>query len=1181
MADPVSFLVGGVSIAEVSFRVINYLKAVKMAAETIDDDIEGLINEVEGLMVVHGQLEQEFLRNVNNDALGEEEKMLWFNTGQTLKNGQKLTQKLEVSVRHIYGEKRMVSGKRDALIKQHRKRTKDGIISGLRDQIGTCHGGLQMWLSCISMRSTRENREDQKSQLEQLGTLVRGLESQLEHMQDTALPPYESIAGSAVYTDFTLVSLSVLNQIRTSINIFGNSVTHTTSMTNKHFDTPKPVDQFYTGRTDQAEQLNNWLLTKDYERRDMSPEKTHAKQKRFVIYGVGGSGKTQFCCKFAEDNRDYFWGIFWVDGSSRQRLKQTFSQNVSIIGGVGANENAALNWLSNLNEPWLLIIDNADDPDLKLEEYFPRGNRGHILITTRDPLNKSYGTVGNGFFEFQGLKNDDASCLLLRAAGQVKPWDSTISNIATTIAKTLGYLALAITQAGRTIRQGYCKLHEYLDFYERQWKKTRQGRQAVKVRDTADDLSVFATFELNRRAIEARDTEASRDALQLLNTFAFLHNQNINFDIMKKAVTNSKVESMQHEENKKKEAQIRAASPPPDWPTWWKKTMSAILAFIYKNRSPHVLPSVIRDGRESKEFDPDRLRAALRQLAQFSLVTHSEKIDSYSIHPLVHKWARERPDMSIAEQGVWSEAAAVLLSSCILIPPLGNTREEEHMRTYLLPHVDHVRQCQASIEQRMRDKRMARMKPWPIFEGGFNGEKALMYAKFSLVYAQNGHWEEAKRLQLAVKDFTMQVLGLEHANTRRIMLVLSDTLFHLGQSDDAAALQKQVLDACTTHMGADHHDTLVAKCKLGESRFLQGRHSDAKKLQEEAVTALTERHGLYHEDTLNAIDDLGRTVLMFYTDESIKRARELHLTAVDGMKKVHGHDHSRTLKACENLCAAAVQSGDQNHLEDAHEMMIQVFETRKENLGREHAYTLLAMVNLALVKSGLGNLRGAEELILLALPIAERNLGSDHMGCLWGRYHLGKILVRQQRWEEAERYLVDVTERQRNLLQGRGQYHPDRVGSLVELAAAYNALGKFEECNRAVDEALDVLEKISTKEVITPNWDKDWILLEDNDNAHGTRGKAENKVKKAKARLGIQWEANCPESPDLNPIESIWRLLKQRLKNRGLITDPEELRRAIEEEWDKITLEEINKAIATMPKRVAAVNERNGLPIPF
>ena len=753
---------------------------------------------------------------------------------------------------------------------------------------------------------------------------------------------------------------------------------------------------------------------------------------------------------------------------------------MSIIGGVGANENAALNWLSNLSEPWLLIIDNADDPDLKLDEYFPRGNRGHILITTRDPLNKSYGNVGDGFFEFQGLKNDEASCLLLRAAGQVQPWDSAVSNIATTIAKTLGYLALAITQAGRTIRQGYCKLYEYLEFYERQWRKTRQGRQAVKARD--DDLSVFATFELNRQAIEVRNTEASRDALQLLNTFAFLHNQDIHFDIMKRAVTNSKVESTQHEEYKKKEAQTRAASPPPDWPTWWKKITAAIVAFIYKNRSPPVLPSVsstclsifvvrnysannkkvIRAGRESREFDPDRLRAALRQLAQFSLITHSEMTDSYSIHPLVHKWARERPNISIAEQGIWSEAAAVLLSHCILIPPLGNTREDEDIRKHLLPHVDHVRECQASIEQRMRDKRMARMKPWPVFESGFNSEKALMYAKYSLVYAQNGRWDEAKRLQLAVKDFTMQVFGLEHANTRRIMLALSDTLLHLGQIDDAAALQKQVLDACTIHMGADHHETLVAKCKLGDCRYLQGRFSDAKELQEEAVTALTSHHGLYHEDTLNAIDDLGRTILMFYTEESIKRARELHLKAVDGMKKVHGQDHSRTLKACENLCGTAVQGGDQTHLKDAHEMMIEVFETRKKKLGREHAYTLLAMVNLALVKSRLGNLKDAEELVLLALPIAERNLGRDHMGCLWGRYHLGKILVQQKRWEEAERHLVDVTERQRNLLQGRRQYHPDRVGGLVELAAVYNALGKFEECSRVVDEALDVLEKIST-----------------------------------------------------------------------------------------------------------------------
>jgi DDE superfamily endonuclease len=117
--------------------------------------------------------------------------------------------------------------------------------------------------------------------------------------------------------------------------------------------------------------------------------------------------------------------------------------------------------------------------------------------------------------------------------------------------------------------------------------------------------------------------------------------------------------------------------------------------------------------------------------------------------------------------------------------------------------------------------------------------------------------------------------------------------------------------------------------------------------------------------------------------------------------------------------------------------------------------------------------------------------------------------------------------------------------------------------------------------VVAPNWDANWTLLEDNDNSHGTRGIKDNKCKQAKARLGIKYEANPPESPDLNPVETIWRTIKQRLKNRGLILDATELRRAIQEEWDNITLEEINRAIDSMPRRVAVLNERNGLPVPF
>jgi hypothetical protein len=41
------------------------------------------------------------------------------------------------------------------------------------------------------------------------------------------------------------------------------------------------------------------------------------------------------------------------------------------------------------------------------------------------------------------------------------------------------------------------------------------------------------------------------------------------------------------------------------------------------------------------------------------------------------------------------------------------------------------------------------------------------------------------------------------------------------------------------------------------------------------------------------------------------------------------------------------------------------------------------------------------------------------------------------------------------------------------------------------------------------------------------------------------------------------------------------LKQAIQEEWDKITIEEINEAISTMPDRVTCLNERFGKSIPY
>jgi hypothetical protein len=60
MADPFSFVAGAVGIADVTIRVITYLRDVKAATDTIDADIDGLINEILSLKQVNGHLDEEY-----------------------------------------------------------------------------------------------------------------------------------------------------------------------------------------------------------------------------------------------------------------------------------------------------------------------------------------------------------------------------------------------------------------------------------------------------------------------------------------------------------------------------------------------------------------------------------------------------------------------------------------------------------------------------------------------------------------------------------------------------------------------------------------------------------------------------------------------------------------------------------------------------------------------------------------------------------------------------------------------------------------------------------------------------------------------------------------------------------------------------------------------------------------
>lgn len=104
-----------------------------------------------------------------------------------------------------------------------------------------------------------------------------------------------------------------------------------------------------------------------------------------------------------------------------------------------------------------------------------------------------------------------------------------------------------------------------------------------------------------------------------------------------------------------------------------------------------------------------------------------------------------------------------------------------------------------------------------------------------------------------------------------------------------------------------------------------------------------------------------------------------------------------------------------------------------------------------------------------------------------------------------------------------------------------------------------------------------WLLQEDGDKSHGIQ----NPDSLASVLKRANWITNLvhpPQSPDLNPIEALWNILKQRIRRRVWNTIAE-LKEVVQDEWSKITMEEVRARIADMPRRCKLLVKTSGKPI--
>jgi tetratricopeptide (TPR) repeat protein len=391
--------------------------------------------------------------------------------------------------------------------------------------------------------------------------------------------------------------------------------------------------------------------------------------------------------------------------------------------------------LTNTSQAWLLVFDNADDPELSLTPYLPAGDRGDIIITSRNPGCKHYNTVGSR--EVGRLSvNDSVSLLTKMISGATSPSQSAAEEYKKVVA-ALGSLALAIVQAGAYIRETSCTAQDYLDIYYR--RRLSLLQDLPKHLGTDYRYSVYTTWQVSVDTIESRQDTVSRQTLRLLHLLGFYHYDQVPAQMFYNA--GHQAQTLQNT---------------PDYLPWHEADFF--------------------DYRQS-------VQASVSLLASFSLVGRNSDT-SLSLHPLVHEWCRDR--IGEDEQRLNYQRALLLLTSSV---EWQFETGDYNFRRSLLTHVHELlrlRKQQSELGEEVK------MQAWPsaaliLGENGWIGaavqllEEVLTLHKsklgedhpdtlssmhnLAIRYSEAGRRTEALALSEQVWQLYKSKLGEDHPDT--------------------------------------------------------------------------------------------------------------------------------------------------------------------------------------------------------------------------------------------------------------------------------------------------------------------------------------------------------------------------------------------------------------------------------
>ncbi|OAK99446.1 HET-domain-containing protein [Phaeosphaeriaceae sp. SRC1lsM3a] len=444
---------------------------------------------------------------------------------------------------------------------------------------------------------------------------------------------------------------------------------------NAHWIVAKSLNGLFTGRIDLTKSMRDTLLGTHQSSQNLE-------QIRLVITGMGGQGKSELCVKVANTLRDSFWAVCWVDVSSEVTARSDFVTIAETLHCPAESVGEVVRMLSCTRRRWLLILDNADDPDFDYSVYFPSGSHGAVLITSRLPACERYSTVPSIALEALDLMH--STVLLLKAARIPETSWSSLTPQAQDIVRMLESHTLTMIQAGAYIAGGYCRLDQFADRFERHRK---QLLEQYPTQQNSRYQNVYATFEASVEVLMYEENEAGQDGLAVLAVLASLHSSMLPFRLFDDACEGARsllrrnMDTRQDQNSSNSSiATLKQRFKIFRRPTNKFQALKEVdQVDLLVNEHILQLPAFISEGLEARSNR--RFRKACSLLASLSLVSlhQSHDYDAVSMHPLVHAWAKDRLDMK-RQQHFWIQTA------CLAAVSLAGPRKWNSVEKHFQPH---------------------------------------------------------------------------------------------------------------------------------------------------------------------------------------------------------------------------------------------------------------------------------------------------------------------------------------------------------------------------------------------------------------------------------------------------------------------------------------------------------------